>query len=179
VCALTSDCLFDFRDSSSTSRCICSASKLSAMRSAASIAMHSSFCSGTNRSASGSSVRCFLPATTDFRPQDDTDGYASDDEQKIEDAHGTSSNIGARNTARINTIMAILSRNGRSWGRPNIRDVSRKVAEAAVPVSTTIWSRPNSDAGGEVSGPAAKPFSVSNRQTKDLGKTSIGEPPSM
>ena len=75
--------------------------------------------------------------------------------------------------------MAILSRNGRSWGRPNIRDVSRKVAEAAVPVSTTIWSRPNSDAGGEVSGPAAKPFSVSNRQTKDLGKTSIGELPSM
>jgi len=35
------------------------------------------------------------------------------------------------------------------------------------------------DAGGEVSGPAAKPFSVSTRQTKDLGKTSIGELPSM
>jgi len=43
----------------------------------------------------------------------------------------------------------------------------------------SLRPRPNSDAGGEVSGPAAKPFSVSTRQTKDLGKTSIGEPPSM
>jgi len=35
------------------------------------------------------------------------------------------------------------------------------------------------DAGGEVSGPVAKPFSVSTRQTKHLGITKFSEPPSM
>ncbi len=55
--------------------------------------------------------------------------------------------------------------------------IDAQIAAGALAVSN--YAGGNVDAGGEVSGPAAKPFSVSTRQTKDLGKTSIGELPSM